>query len=154
MSATSHERAFAGGERGDGSAARRWTGRITTAIVVLFALFDAVTKLARTKFSVDATVQLGYQPHHVQLIGALALVCLILFLIPRTAPLGAVLWTGYLGGAVASGVRIDAPLFTNTLFPVYFAALVWISAYARHAGGREVVREVFGFSGAARTAPH
>ncbi len=115
----------------DHSAAARWFGRIATTIVLLFAVMDFATKLALAKPSVDGTIQLGYQLHHVQLIGALALVCTILYVIPRTAVLGAVLWTAYLGGAVASNVRIDAPLFTHTLFPVYYAALLWAALYVR-----------------------
>jgi hypothetical protein len=121
------------------SVASLWGGRIVIAVVTIFALIDSVTKLLLAKFSVDATVQLGYQPHHVQLIGALGLICLIVYLIPRTAPIGAVLWTGYLGGEVASNVRLDEPLLSHTLFPVYFAALVWLGVYLRDARVRALI---------------
>lgn len=117
----------------DRSAAARWFGRVATALVLLFAIMDFGMKLALAKPSVDGTIQMGYQLHHIQLIGVLALVCTIVFVIPRTAVLGAVLWTGYLGGAVASNIRIDAPLFSHTLFPVYFAVLLWAGLYVRDA---------------------
>lgn len=113
------------------SSAARWFGRIATALVALFMAFDCISKLLNAKQSVDGTLSLGYQPHHVPLIGGIALVLMILYLIPRTAFFGAVLWTGYLGGAVASNLRLDNPLFSHTLFPVYFAILMWAGLYAR-----------------------
>lgn len=144
MSASVYQSVPATGEAPDPgtSAAVRWAGRVATAIVVLFAAFDAVAKLAAAKLAVDATVQLGYQPHHVRLIGLFALVFFVLYLVPRTAPLGAILWTGYLGGAVASNVRLDAPVFTHTLFPVYFAAVLWFGVYARDPRVRALVRPI------------
>jgi hypothetical protein len=66
-------------------------------------------------------------------------VCLILYVIPRTAPLGAVLWTGYLGGAIATHLRLDNPLFSHTLFPIYVAALLWGGLYLRDARVRALV---------------
>lgn len=125
---------------GDTSAAARWAGRIVTAIVVVFAAFDAVVKLIPAKFAVDATVQLGYQPHHVRLIGLFALVFLVLYLVPRTAVVGAVLWTAYLGGAVASNLRLDEPVISHTMFPVYFALLLWGGLYARDPRVRALIR--------------
>lgn len=113
------------------SAAIRWFGRIVTGLVVVFMAFDCISKLLNAKQSVEATLQLGYQPHHVPLIGGIALVLMILYVIPRTAFVGAVIWTGYLGGAVASNLRIDNPLLSHTLFPVYFAILLWAGLYAR-----------------------
>lgn len=115
----------------ESSAIARWGGRIATALAVLFIVFDMGVKLVGAKAAVDATVQLGYQPHHLLLIGIIELACLIAYLIPRTSFIGAVLWTGYLGGAVASNVRLDNPLFSHTLFPIYFAALLWGGLYAR-----------------------
>jgi hypothetical protein len=111
----------------------RWTGRGATGIAVLFIVFDTAVKLASAKVAVDATVQLGYAPHHVLAIGVIELACLALYLVPRTAFVGAVLWTGYLGGAVASNVRLDNPLFSHTLFPVYVATLLWGGLYSRDA---------------------
>ena len=82
----------------------------------------------------------GWQPHHLPILGGLQLVCLVLYLIPRTAPLGAVLWTGYLGGAVATHLRVDDPLFSHILFPVYVATLIWGGLYLRDARVREALR--------------
>ena len=102
--------------------------------------FDAVIKLAGAKEAVDGTVQLGWQPHHLPIIGSIALVLLVLYAIPRTAPLGAVLWTGYFGGAVATQLRVDNPLFSHTLFPIYIAAIVWGGLYLRDPRVRALIR--------------
>jgi len=117
----------------DVSAVARWSGRAATGIAVLFIAFDTAVKLVSARASVDATVQLGYAPHHVLAIGVIELACLALYLVPRTAFIGAVMWTGYLGGAVASNVRLDNALFSHTLFPVYMAALLWGGLYTRDA---------------------
>jgi hypothetical protein len=113
------------------SARARWAGRVLTGITVLFLTFDVAIKLAGAKAAVDGTVQLGYQPYHVLTIGLIGLVCLVLYVIPRTAPIGAVLWTGYLGGAIATQLRVDNPLFSHTLFPIYVAAIIWGGLYLR-----------------------
>ncbi|MCY7379294.1 MAG: DoxX family protein [Gemmatimonadaceae bacterium] len=123
-----------------GSTKSRWAGRILTGIAVLFLTFDLAMKLAGAEVAVDGTVKLGWQPHHLPILGGLQLVCLVLYLIPRTAPLGAVLWTGYLGGAVATHLRVDDPLFSRTLFPIYVAALIWGGLYLRDARVREALR--------------
>lgn len=115
------------------SSVARWAGRTATTLAVAFIVFDTAVKLVSSSVAVDATVQLGYLPHHVPVIGAIELACLAIYLVPRTAFAGAVLWTGYLGGAVASNVRLDNPLFSHTLFPVYVAALLWGGLYARDA---------------------
>ena len=118
----------------------RWAGRILTAIVVLFLTFDAVMKLVGAKAAVDGTVQLGWQPHHLPIIGTIAAVLLVLYVIPRTAPLGAILWTGYFGGAVATQLRVDNPLFGYVLAPVYAAALLWLALYLRDERVRALIR--------------
>ena len=118
----------------------RWAGRILTGIAVLFLTFDVAIKLIGVKEAVQGTVQLGYQPHHVPVIGMIGLVCLILYVVPRTAPLGAILWTGYLGGAVATNLRLDLPLFTHVLFPIYVAAIIWGGLYLRDARVRALLR--------------
>ena len=122
------------------SPAARWTGRVLTGIALLFLTFDAVIKLAGAKEAVDGTVQLGWQPHHLPIIGSIALVLLVLYAIPRTAPLGAVLWTGDFGGAVATQLRVDNPLFSHTLFPIYIAAIVWGGLYLRDPRVRALIR--------------
>lgn len=108
-----------------------WTGRIITGLVVLFLLFDSVTKLLRVDAVVKACAQLGYTVGDITLIGAILLACVVVYVIPRTAILGAVLLTGYLGGAVDANLRIGTPLFSNLLFPVYFGILVWAELVLR-----------------------
>ena len=122
-----------------GRTARR-VGLAVTGLVTLFLLFDAATKLLRVPFVVDATVQMGFPASAVPIIGGTLLVCLVLYLVPRTAVLGAVLLTGYLGGAVCAQLRIEAPVFSTLLFPVYTGALVWLGLYLRSAALRALVR--------------
>jgi DoxX-like family len=108
-----------------------WTGRIMSILSILFFLMDAVMKLLKPTFVVDATVKLGYQEGVIQGLGTALLICTILYAIPGTSVLGAILLTGYLGGAVASNVRVGNPLFSNVLFPVYFAFVLWGGLYLR-----------------------
>ena len=122
-----------------GRTARR-IGLAVTGLVTLFLLFDAVTKLLQLQVVVDATVQMGFPASTVPVIGATLLACLVLYLVPRTAVLGAVLLTGYLGGAVCAQLRIEAPLFSTLLFPVYTGVLVWLGLYLRSAALRALVR--------------
>jgi hypothetical protein len=114
-----------------GSKKMVWAGRIVSAIAVLFLIFDAVVKVLKMAVAVDATAQLGYPANFVLGIGVLELVCLVLYLIPRTSILGAILMTGYLGGAIASQLRAGNPLFSNVLFPVYVGLLIWGGLYFR-----------------------
>jgi hypothetical protein len=122
-----------------GRTARR-VGYGLTGLVGLFLLFDAVPKLLRLQIVVDATVQMGFPAWTVPVIGGTLLVCLVLYLVPRTAVLGAVLLTGYLGGAVCAQLRIEAPLLSTLLFPVYTGVLVWLGLYLRSAALRALVR--------------
>src|SRR5678815_3070668 len=117
-----------------------WTGRVLSGIAVAFLVFDMAIKLSGAKEAVEGTTQLGWQPHHLPILGAIQLACLIVYLIPRTAPLGAVLWTGYLGGAIATHLRLDNPLFTHILFPIYVAAFVWGGLYLRDVRVRALLR--------------
>ena len=121
------------------STRERWTGRVLSGIAVAFLLVDMSFKFIVTQAAVDGTAQLGWQMHHMPILGALQLVCLTLYLIPRTAPLGAVLWTGYLGGAIATHLRIDNPLFSHILFPIYVAAFIWGGLYLRDARVRAAI---------------
>ena len=118
----------------------RWAGRALTGVAVLFLTFDMTTKLVGAREAVDGTVQLGWAPHHLPILGVIQLACLVVYLVPRTAPLGAVLWTGYLGGAIATHLRLDNPLLTHVLFPVYVAALVWGGLYLRDPRVRALLR--------------
>jgi hypothetical protein len=113
------------------SKGRLWTGRIISALPALFLVMDGVMKLMKPDFVVRATVQLGYPENVIFPLGIIVLVCVILYVIPRTAVLGAILLTGYLGGAVATHARVGDPLFSHTLFPIYFAILLWGGLYLR-----------------------
>ena len=115
------------------------TGRILTAIVALLLTLDAGIKLVRAKAAVEGSAQLGFTPDQVFVIGVIAAVCLVVYLIPRTAPLGAVLWTGYFGGAIVTHFRVGDPLFSHVLFPIYVSALIWGSLYLRDPRVRAVL---------------
>jgi hypothetical protein len=104
---------------------RLWVGRSLTGLALLFLASDAVAKLAAVPQVISGTVNLGYPPDAVRTLGVLELLCVLLCAIPRTSVLGAVLLTGFLGGAVATHLRLEHPLLTHTLFPTYVAALVW-----------------------------
>ncbi len=110
-----------------------WIGRVLSGFAVLFLTFDAAIKLLRLPMAIDGTTQLGYPAGVVLPLGVIQLVCLALYVIPRTSVLGAVLWTGYLGGAIATHVRLGNPLFTHVLFPVYVALLLWGGLWLRDA---------------------
>jgi len=112
------------------SKGRLWTGRIISALVVLFLLFDSITKVMKVRAVMEASAQLGYPANTIFTIGIILLVCTVFYIIPQTAVLGAILLTGYLGGAVAANLRIGSAMF-NTLFPIVFAALVWTGIFLR-----------------------
>jgi len=99
-----------------------WIGRIISAWVVLFLLFDGGVKVMKLAPAVEATAQVGYPVSLVAAIGVVELVCLALYLIPQTFVVGAILLTGFLGGAIATKVRLEDPWF---LFPIAVALLVW-----------------------------
>jgi hypothetical protein len=110
-----------------------WIGRAMSGLAVAFLIFDSVGKLLEVQPVVDGTRQLGYSPDVVFSLGATLLLCVLAYLGPRTSVLGAVLLTGYLGGAVATHVRVASPLFTHVLFPAYIAALLWAGLVLRDA---------------------
>jgi DoxX-like family len=105
--------------------------------VVLFLLFDIIVKLVMAQVAVDANVQLGYPIDLLVPIGVIELICVVLYVMPRTSVLGALLLTGYLGGAIASQLRAGNPLFSHALFPIYVAAMVWGGLYLRDARLRQ-----------------
>ena len=113
------------------SKGRLWTGRIMSALPALFLFMDAVGKLVKPAPVVEGTVQLGYPESVLLGLGIVLLACTVFYVIPRTAILGAILLTGYLGGAVATHVRVGNPLFTHVLFPVYLGVLIWGGLYLR-----------------------
>ena len=115
----------------DVSAGRLWTGWIITGLVALFMLFDAGGKFAKPAPVVEAFVRIGWPIELSSTLGAILLVCTITYLIPQSAVVGAVLLTGYLGGAVATNLRLQNPLLTHTLFPVYLGVLLWVGLWLR-----------------------
>jgi hypothetical protein len=108
-----------------------WAGRIISGLTALFLLFDGVLKLVKPAPVVEGTVRLGYPESVILSLGIVLLVCTVLYVIPPTAVLGAILLTGYLGGAVATHVRVSDPLFSHVLFPVYLGVLLWGGLYLR-----------------------
>jgi hypothetical protein len=108
-----------------------WAGRVFSGLVVLFMLFDSSIKLMKLAPAVEGTAKLGYPVSVVLSIGIVLFVCTVLYAIPRTSILGAILLTGYLGGAVASNVRVENPLFGYVLFPVYVGVLLWLGLFLR-----------------------
>ena len=108
-----------------------WTGRVLSGLAVLFLLFDTLIKVLKLAPAVEGTTALGYPASVVRGIGIIELVCLVLYVIPRTSVLGAILLTGYLGGAIATHVRVGSPLLTHTLFPIYVALLIWGGRFLR-----------------------
>ena len=112
------------------SSAAVWTGRILQLLVVLFLLFDAGIKVLKLGFAVKATIEAGYPESAVAPIGCVLLVSLVIYMIPRTAILGAILLTGYLGGAVATNVHRSSSIGFD-LFPAIIGALAWAALYLR-----------------------
>ena len=124
------------------SKSRLWTGRVMSWFAILFLLFDATLKFIKPPAVIETTVnELGYAEHHIIVMGILGLSVTILYLIPKTSILGAVLLTGYLGGAIATHLRVDNPLFSHMLFPVYIGILVWGGIWLRD----ERLRALFPF---------
>lgn len=114
-------------------------GRVLSGLAIAFMAMDAVMKLIQHPEAIKGTSELGYPVGAVFTIGVIQLVCLIAYAVPRTAVLGAVLWTGYLGGAIATHVRLENPLFSHVLFPVYVAALFWGGLWLRDARVRALL---------------
>lgn len=110
---------------------RPWAGYIISGLPALLLLLDAIGKLVKPEPVVTGTLELGYQESVIVPLGIVLLAATILYLVPRTAILGAILITAYLGGAVATHVRVGNPLFTHTLVPVYLGILIWFGLYLR-----------------------
>jgi hypothetical protein len=116
-----------------------WAGRILSAPPVLFLIFDSVIHIMKPPAVVEGFAKLGYSLSLAVPLGIIELVCIALYVIPRTSVLGAALLTGYLGGAVATNLRAGAPLFSNVLVPVYLGVMLWGGLYLRD----DKVRSVF-----------
>jgi hypothetical protein len=114
-------------------------GRTFSGIAVLFLAFDTVIKFTSMPAVTESMTQLGYPVSSAVVIGILELVCLVVYLVPRTSVLGAVILTGYLGGAIASHFRVGNPLLSHVLFPIYIAALLWGGLYFRDTRVRAII---------------
>jgi DoxX-like family len=121
------------------SRAQVWTGRVISILSALFLIMGGVMNVMKPDFVVKAVTQMGYPETMIQPLGVVILICVLLYLIPNTAVFGAILLTGYLGGAVATHVRNGDPLFSNVLAPVYFAILLWGGLYLRYERVRSLV---------------
>jgi hypothetical protein len=122
------------------SRAKSWTGRVLSGLPVAFLVFDVAIKLAHPAFVSEASARIGWPDTTVVQLGVLLGVCVALYVVPRTAVFGAVLLTGYLGGAVATHLRIGDPMFSHTLFPIYIGAMLWGGLYLRDARVRALVQ--------------
>lgn len=114
--------------------AAKITGWIFSILMILFLLFDSFGKLSQPEAVLTGTQDLGYPISILTGLGITLLTCTILYIIPATAVLGAVLLTGYLGGAIATHVRVGNPVFSHTLFPVYVAIFLWAGLFLRRPG--------------------
>ncbi len=121
------------------SKGRLWTARVMSWIVIVFMLMDGIFKFIQPEEVVQGTLELGYAEHHIAIIGALALIFVLLYAFPRTSLLGVVLLTGFWGGAIASNLRMDLPLFSHILFPVYLAFLAWGALWLRDERVRNLI---------------
>lgn len=114
------------------------TGATLSAVVAVFLFADAIMKLLRLEVVISTMRDLGWPESAVVPLGLLLLACTLLYALPRTSVLGAVLLTGYLGAAVATHARIGSPLFTHTFFGVYVGALMWAGLFLRDPALREI----------------
>ena len=120
------------------SKTKMWVGRVASGLVVAFLVMDATMKLMRVQMVLDTMRQLGYPDVAVPL-GIVLLGSTLLYAVPRTSVLGAILLTGYLGGAVNTHLRVGDPLFSHVLFPVYMGVLLWGGLYLRDSRIRELI---------------
>jgi hypothetical protein len=118
---------------------RPWVGIIVSALPVLFLLMDAAGKLLKPEPVVSGTLELGYSENVIVPLGITLLISVILYAVPVTSVLGAILLTGYLGGAVATHVRVGNPLATHVLFPIYIGVSLWLGLYLRDMRIRELL---------------
>lgn len=119
----------------------RWVGRILSGLVIIFLMFDGAIKLVPWPIVTETMDRMGYGSSDALMrgLGAITIVCTVLYAIPPTSILGAILLTGYLGGAIASHVRIDSPLFTHTLFGLYLGLMLWGGLWLRDGNLRSLI---------------
>lgn len=118
-----------------------WIGRVLSGLLIVFLAFDGAIKLVPLQVVTDTMIELGYSGSvdQARLLGVLTLLCTVLYAIPRTSILGAILLTGYLGGAMATHLRIGNPLFTHLLFGLYLGVMAWGGLYLRDARLRALI---------------
>ncbi|MGA9037904.1 MAG: DoxX family protein [Pseudolabrys sp.] len=116
-----------------------WTGRIMSGLVIAFMLLDGAMKLVPLDVVVTTSEQMGIPGSLARTLGIVGLICTMLYAVPRTSVLGAILLTGYLGGAIASHLRLGDPIFTHTLFGLYLGLLAWGGLYLRDARLRALI---------------
>jgi hypothetical protein len=116
-----------------------WASRIMGGLVILFMLVDSIFKFMPNEEIVKGTVELGFTTHHLPILGTLGLLSILLYAFPRTEIIGAVLLTGYFGGVIATHVRLDNPLFSHILFPVYLAILAWGALWLKNERLRKLI---------------
>jgi len=116
-----------------------WAGRIISGLVVAFLLFDGAIKLVPLDVVITTSQELGIPTHLARTLGVLTLTCTLLYAFPRTAVLGAILLTGYIGGAIYVHVRAGSPMFSHTLFGLYLALLAWGGLWLRDARLRALI---------------
>ncbi|CAN7238058.1 DoxX family protein [Mesorhizobium sp. LjRoot246] len=118
-----------------------WTGRALSGVIVLFMIFDGVIKLPPLDIVTQTMVPLGWpaDPNVARMLGVIGLISTALYAVPRTAVLGAILLTAYMGGAIATNVRVDSPLFSHTLFGVYLGVTLWGGLYLRDPRTRALI---------------
>ena len=111
----------------------RWAGRVLSGIVIVFLLVDGAIKLVPWPIVTETMEKMGYGSSDAMMrgLGVITIICTVLYAVPPTSILGAILLTGYLGGAIASHVRIDSPLFTHTLFGLYLGLMLWGGLWLR-----------------------
>lgn len=107
-----------------------WTGRVISSLVVLFMLFDCITKIIKIPQVIEASARIGINAHELFWIGVTLLICVILYVIPKTSVFGAILLAAYLGGAVCANILTHQPAF-NSCFAIAFGVLTWLGLYLR-----------------------
>ena len=126
-------------QTGETSNAALWTVRIMSGLVIAFMLLDGAMKLVPLDVVVTTSEQMGIPGSLARTLGVIGLICTLLYAVPRTSVFGAILLTGYLGGAIASHLRLGDPIFTHTLFGLYLGLLAWGGLYLRDARLRALI---------------
>jgi hypothetical protein len=118
-----------------------WSGRVLSGLVILFMLFDGAIKLVPWPIVTETMDRIGYGSSETlaRTLGLISIVCTVLYAIPPTSIVGAILLTGYLGGAIASHVRIGSPLFSHTLFGFYLGLMLWGGLWLRERDLRSLI---------------